>query len=130
MKTVKKISYLYNASLLHSVIQNPINNHPHMFILDYRVIMDRESQFNMLAKKLSRRPDPCSMVRASAMLLRHIGYPDRAEKVEMALEVCGQFEKKMSITGRDTGVTGEEYSNYLLDTIQDDQLETKWKSYQ
>jgi isocitrate dehydrogenase (NAD+) len=71
--------------------------------------------------------DPCSMVRASAMLVRHIGYPDRAEKLEMALEVCGQYEKKMVITGRDTGVTGEEYVGYLLSWIDNPKLKSRWE---
>jgi len=34
------------------------------------------------------------MIRASAMLLRHIGYPERAGKVEMALEICGQSRRR------------------------------------
>lgn len=70
--------------------------------------------------------DPCSMIRASAMLLRHIGYPERAEKVEMALDVCGQFEAKMKITGRDTGVTGEEYTKYLLSWVDNPELKSRW----
>ena len=70
--------------------------------------------------------DPASMIRACAMLLRHIGYPERAEKIEMALEMCGQFEKKMQITGRDTGVTGEEYTDYLLSWVDNPQLKDKW----
>ena len=72
--------------------------------------------------------DPCSMIRASAMLLRHIGYPEHAQKVEMALEVCGQFEKKMTITGRDTGVTGGEYTNYVLSWVDNPELKSYWES--
>ncbi len=71
--------------------------------------------------------DPSSMVRASSMLLRHIGYPELGEKVEMALEVCGQYEKKKAITGRDTGVTGEEYTKYLLSWIDNPELKARWK---
>ncbi len=71
--------------------------------------------------------DPCSMVRASAMLLRHIGYPERGEKIEMALEMCGQFEKKMKITGRDTGVTGEAYTEYVLSWVDNPDLKAKWE---
>ena len=71
--------------------------------------------------------DPCSMIRASAMLLRHIGYPERAAKVEMSLEVCGQYEKKMVITGRDTGVTGEQYTNYLLSWVDNPNLKKRWE---
>jgi isocitrate dehydrogenase (NAD+) len=73
--------------------------------------------------------DPSSMIRASAMLLRHIGFPERASHLEMALEVCCQFEKKMSITGRDNGATGEEFTSYLLGWVDNPKLENKWKSY-
>ncbi len=73
--------------------------------------------------------DPCSMIRAAAMLINHIGYPEKARKLEMALDICGNFEKKVVITGRSTGVTGAEYSNYLMETIQDPDLKEKWENY-
>ena len=38
--------------------------------------------------------DPSSMIRAGAMLLSHIGYPDRGKKLEMALDICGKFRKE------------------------------------
>ncbi len=81
----------------------------------------------MVKEGRAKFADPCSMVRAAAMLLRHIGYPERAEKVELALEVCGQYEKKMSITGRDTGVTGEEYVKYLLSWMDNPTLKKRWQ---
>jgi len=81
----------------------------------------------MVKEGRAKFADPCSMIRASAMLLRHIGYPDRGEKVEMALEVCGQYEKKMSITGRDSGVTGEEYTQYVIDWIDNPNLKARWE---
>ncbi|MEA3493502.1 MAG: isocitrate/isopropylmalate family dehydrogenase [Candidatus Margulisiibacteriota bacterium] len=81
----------------------------------------------MVKEGRDKYADPCSMVRASAMLLRHIGYPERGEEVEMALEVCGQYEKKMVITGRDTGVTGDEYVKYLLSWIDNPGLKARWE---
>lgn len=81
----------------------------------------------MVKEGRAKFADPCSMIRASAMLLRHIGYPDRADRVEMALDMCGQYEKKMLITGRDTGVTGEEYTNYLISWIDNSQLRNQWE---
>ena len=36
----------------------------------------------------------------------HIGFPDRGKKLEMALDICGNFEKKLVMTGRDTGANG------------------------
>jgi isocitrate dehydrogenase (NAD+) len=82
----------------------------------------------MVKEGRARYADPCSMIRASAMLLRHIGYPEKAENVEMALEMCGQFEKRMVITGRDTGATGEEYTKYLISWVDDPKLKQKWEA--
>ncbi len=62
------------------------------------------------------------------MLLRHIGRVDKAEKVDMALEMCGQFEKKKVLTGRDNGVTGEEYTEYLLSWVDNPKLKTCWEA--
>lgn len=81
----------------------------------------------MVKEGRAKYADPCSMIRASAMLLRHIGFPERAEKVEMALEVCGQYERKIAITGRDTGVTGEEYTKYVLSWIDNPGLKSRWE---
>jgi isocitrate dehydrogenase (NAD+) len=74
--------------------------------------------------------DPSSMIRAGAMLVRHIGFEDRAARLEMALDICGSLEKKLVITGRDTGATGDEFVAYLLQTLNDKKLEERWKSYQ
>jgi isocitrate dehydrogenase (NAD+) len=61
--------------------------------------------------------DPCSMIRAGAMLLAHIGYKEEADKLYRALDICTVTEKKLVITGRNTGATGEEFANYIMDTI-------------
>lgn len=62
--------------------------------------------------------DPCSMVRAGAMLLAHIGFAKEADKLYRALDICTVKEKKLVITGRDTGATGEAFADYLMDTIE------------
>ena len=82
----------------------------------------------MVKEGRAQYADPSSMIRACAMLLRHIGYPQKAQNVEMALEVCGQFEKKMTITGRDTGATGGEYAKYILSWIDNPKLKSRWES--
>ncbi|GMQ56855.1 isocitrate/isopropylmalate family dehydrogenase [Vallitalea sediminicola] len=61
--------------------------------------------------------DPSSIIRASGMLLSHIGYPDKADKLYKALEICNT-EKEFAITGRNTGATNEEFTNYLMKTIE------------
>jgi isocitrate dehydrogenase (NAD+) len=74
--------------------------------------------------------DPSSILRATVMLLNHIGFAAEAKKLEMALDVCGQYEKKVAITGRSDGATGAEFADYVMKTIQDPELESKWQSYQ
>ncbi len=74
--------------------------------------------------------DPSGLIRAGAMLLNHIGYADRGRRLEMALEICDTFEKKMVVTGRPTGVKGSEFTDYLLATLKDPRLEERWRDYQ
>ena len=61
--------------------------------------------------------DPCSMLRACVMLLNHIGYGEYAAKLERALDICSFEEKKLTITGRDTGATCEAFGNYVMETL-------------
>lgn len=62
--------------------------------------------------------DPCSMLRACVMLLSHIGYQDRADKLERALDICTFEEKKLVITGRATGSTCREFGDYVMETLK------------
>jgi isocitrate dehydrogenase (NAD+) len=73
--------------------------------------------------------DPSSIMRAGVMLLRHIGFVEHAQKMEMALDICGQFEKKIALTGRSDGATGAQFADYVMDTIRSPGLEKKWRSY-
>jgi len=84
----------------------------------------------MVTEGRGQYADPCSMVRAAAFLLGHIGYPKKARQLEMALDVCGQYEKKLCMTGRSTGACGRDYVDYLMETLRDPKLEQKWQSYQ
>ena len=61
--------------------------------------------------------DPSSMLRACVMLLSHIGYQDRADRLERALDICAFEEKKYVITGRPGGATCEEYAEYVMETL-------------
>lgn len=73
--------------------------------------------------------DPSSMIRAAAMLLNHIGFPDKGKKLEMALDICGQYEKKLVVTGRPNGATGAQFADYLLETVESPDLEKRWENY-
>ena len=73
--------------------------------------------------------NPTSMIVAGKMLLDHMGYADRARKLDMALDICGQYEKKLVMTGRDTGATGADYANYVMETLKDPKLEERWQQF-
>jgi len=83
----------------------------------------------MISEGRGQYADPSSLIRAAAMMIRHIGFIDKAEKLEMALDICGQYEKQKVITGRSDGATGREFCNYLLETVKAENLAKKWNEY-
>jgi len=83
----------------------------------------------MVTEGRAQYADPCSMIRAASMLLGHIGFAERGKKLEMALDICGQYEKKMVITGRSNGATGAAYTDYLMDWIENPKLKETWDNY-
>lgn len=83
----------------------------------------------MVKEGRAKYADPASMIRAAAMLVNHIGYPERAKMLEMALDICGNYEKKLVMTGRDNGASGDEYANYIMETMQDPNLKERWAGY-
>ena len=72
----------------------------------------------MVEEGRDKYADPCSIIRAASMLLAHIGYGDKAEKLDKALDICTQTEKRISITGRADGCTSAELADYIMETIQ------------
>ncbi|MBR3768554.1 MAG: isocitrate/isopropylmalate dehydrogenase family protein [Clostridia bacterium] len=60
--------------------------------------------------------DPCSMLRAAAMLLSHIGYIDESRNLDKALDIC-MADPSMKITGRDDGCTCSEFGNFIMETL-------------
>ncbi len=74
--------------------------------------------------------DPQSMMRAVVMLLDHIGHGDKSDKLSKALDICGFYERRIATTGRPGGATAAEFSDYLMETIRDPDLETRWQGYQ
>ena len=71
----------------------------------------------MVKEGRDKYADPCSVIRAGAMLLNHIGYIEESDKLYKALDICTITEKKLTMTGRDTGATGEEFADYIMETI-------------
>jgi len=71
----------------------------------------------MVTEGRDKYADPCSVIRAGAMLLAHIGFADRADKLYKALDICTVTEKKLVMTGRDTGATSTDFADYIMDVI-------------
>ncbi|MCL2083729.1 MAG: isocitrate/isopropylmalate family dehydrogenase [Oscillospiraceae bacterium] len=71
----------------------------------------------MVSEGRAQYADPCSMLRASVMLLEHIGFTDKAAALARAMDYCMFTEKRVRITGRADGVTGREYCDYILSNL-------------
>ena len=83
----------------------------------------------MVTEGRAQYADPRSLLRAGAMMLDHIGYHDLAIKLHAAIDICGMYEKKVVITGRDTGATTKEFGDYLMDTVEDPSVLSRLEEY-
>ena len=83
----------------------------------------------MVTEGRAHYADPSSMLKAASMLMSHIGYAELGRKLDMALEICGQYEREITVTGRDTGATGEEFGDYVATTVGAPDLEQRWNQY-
>ena len=71
----------------------------------------------MVQEGRAQYADPCSMLRAAAMLLSHIGYLRESEALDRALDICMHEEAAMKITGRADGCTCSEFGEYVMRTL-------------
>lgn len=72
----------------------------------------------MIREGRGQYADPCSMLRATVMLLSHIGKQKEADLLERALDICMLEEKKLAITGRSDGATCSEFGDYVMETVK------------
>ncbi len=88
------------------------------------VVKTTDGKFLKLCREVGEKypqgkyADPCSMLRAAVLLLEHIGFTEKAEKLERALDICMYEEKKYTVTGRNNGCTCDEFGDYVMHTIQ------------
>jgi len=62
--------------------------------------------------------NPSSLMKAAGMLLAHIGYTDEAALFNKALDICGYYERKLVVTSFREDASTEEYTDYVLETIE------------
>ena len=72
----------------------------------------------MMREGRGQYADPCSMLRATVMLLSHIGKQKEADLLERALDICMFEEKKLTITGREDGATCSAFGDYVMETVK------------
>lgn len=68
----------------------------------------------MVAEGRAKFADPCSMLRATALLLSHIGRQAESDRLTRALDFCMFEDKALTVTGRDTGATCEQFTEYVM----------------
>ena len=73
----------------------------------------------MVKEGRAKYADPCSMLRAAILLLSHVGYQKEADRLEKALDRCMFEERAYTMTGRDTGATCEQFTQYVMNTVEE-----------
>lgn len=71
----------------------------------------------MFTQKRQQYADPSSIIRAAAMMLGHVGFVKKAERLNKALDFCMFDEKKIKVTGFSDGATTKEFGAYVLEAF-------------
>ena len=61
--------------------------------------------------------NPASILKAAELMLRHIAMTDRADRLNAALSLCLEQEKRVVVTGHRNGATCAEFTDYLLEKL-------------
>ena len=61
--------------------------------------------------------NPASILKAAELMLRHIAMTDRADRLNAALALCLEREKRVVVTGHRDGATCVEFTDYLLEKL-------------
>lgn len=61
--------------------------------------------------------DPSSLIRAAGMLLAHIGFVEKKEILEKAMDICTVTERKVVLTTFTEDASAKEFTDYVLETI-------------
>ena len=62
--------------------------------------------------------NPTSMFKATEMMLRHIGFIEKANKLNEALNICTETEKKVVVDDSENSATCSQFGDYLMETIE------------
>lgn len=71
----------------------------------------------MIEEGIGDYANPSSIFKATEMMLRHIGFSDKADKLQKAMTICTETEKKVIVTGDRDGATCHEFGQYVIETV-------------
>lgn len=83
----------------------------------------------LIEQGLADYANPSSMMRATVLLLQHIGQIEAATRLSQALDMCMLYEKREHVDPQ-TGITGEAFTDYILEWVERDDLAQMWQGYQ
>lgn len=72
----------------------------------------------MVEEGIAEYANPSSILKAAEMMLRHIGFIEKANLLDAALTICADKEKKVVVTGNKDGATTKEFAAYVMETIE------------
>jgi isocitrate dehydrogenase (NAD+) len=84
----------------------------------------------MIAEGRGMYADPLSLMRASALMLEHIGMLGKSQMLSKALDICSLYERKVKVTGRPGGASTTEFGDYVTATLNGPRLNARWRSFQ
>lgn len=71
----------------------------------------------MIEEGLGDYANPSSIFKAAEMMIRHIGFTSKADKLAAVLEACSEKEKKVVVTGFADGATCREFADYVIEKL-------------
>lgn len=71
----------------------------------------------MIEDGLGDYANPSSIFKAAEMMLRHIGFIDKADALASALNICNEIERRVVVTGFKDGATCKDFADYVLEQL-------------
>ena len=71
----------------------------------------------MVEEGLAEYANPSSIFKATEMMVRQLGFAEKADRLADALYVCGEKEKKIVVTGTRDGARCSEYADYVMSKL-------------
>ena len=71
----------------------------------------------MVEEGLAEYANPSSIFKAAEMMIRQLGFTDKADRLADALYICGEMEKSIVVTGTAGGAICMEYADYIMSKL-------------